>query len=71
MVLKLVNLREKITDVFNVIIQISFRSDPIKYEVDKEKGTLLVDRFMSTSNVLANIVMFHRHCMRMATRLIS
>ena len=61
MVLKLVNLRAELTDVFNVSFGISFRSAPIKYEVDKEKGTLLVDRFMLTSNALANIVMFHRH----------
>lgn len=61
MVLKLGTLREKLTDFFNVSIEISFRSDPIKYEVDKEKGALLIDRFMSTNNALANIVMFHRH----------
>ncbi len=34
---------------FNVIIEISMRSEPIKYEVDKESGALFVDRFMSTS----------------------
>ena len=61
MVLKLGTLREKLTDFFNVSIEISFRSDPIKYEVDKEKGALLIDRFMSTNNALANIVMFHSH----------
>jgi len=31
MVLKLVNLREKLTDVFDVIIEILFRSGLIKY----------------------------------------
>ena len=46
MVLKLGNLREELTDVFNIIFETSFRSAPIKYEVDKEKGALLVDRFM-------------------------
>jgi len=46
MVLKLVNLREELTDVFNVIFEISFTSAPIKYEVDIEKGALFVDRFM-------------------------
>lgn len=61
MVLKLVKCREELIDVFNVIFVISFCSDPIKYEVDKEKGALLVDQFMSTSNALANIAMFHRH----------
>ncbi len=34
---------------FNVIIEISMRSDPIKYEVDDESGAIFVDRFMSTA----------------------
>ncbi|QDX79894.1 inorganic pyrophosphatase [Denitratisoma sp. DHT3] len=34
---------------FNVIIEISMHSDPIKYEVDKESGAIFVDRFMSTA----------------------
>ncbi|WP_153116289.1 inorganic diphosphatase [Rhodocyclus tenuis] len=34
---------------FNVIIEIPMRSDPIKYEVDKESGAIFVDRFMSTA----------------------
>ncbi|MCX8087317.1 MAG: inorganic diphosphatase [Rhodocyclaceae bacterium] len=34
---------------FNVIIEISMRSDPIKYEVDKTSGAIFVDRFMSTA----------------------
>lgn len=33
----------------NVIIEIPSHSDPVKYEVDKATGTLMVDRFMSTS----------------------
>ncbi len=32
---------------FNVIIEIPMCSEPVKYEVDKETGTLCVDRFMS------------------------
>ena len=36
-------------DEFNVIIEIPMNADPIKYEVDKETGTLFVDRFMSTA----------------------
>ena len=32
----------------NVIIEIPARSEPIKYEVDKETGSLFVDRFLST-----------------------
>ena len=34
---------------FNVIIEITAHSDPVKYEVDKESGAIFVDRFMSTS----------------------
>lgn len=33
----------------NVIIEIPSRSDPIKYEVDKHTGLLMVDRFVATS----------------------
>lgn len=33
----------------NVIIEIPSRSDPVKYEVDKDTGTMFVDRFMSSS----------------------
>lgn len=34
---------------FNVIIEIPMRSDPVKYEVDKDSGAIFVDRFMSTA----------------------
>ncbi|MDR2837593.1 MAG: inorganic diphosphatase [Azonexus sp.] len=40
---------KSLPDDFNVIIEISAHSEPIKYEVDKESGALFVDRFMSTS----------------------
>ena len=33
----------------NVVIEIPFRSDPVKYEVDKETGALFVDRFLGTA----------------------
>lgn len=33
----------------NVIIEIPSRSDPVKYEVDKKTGTVMVDRFVATS----------------------
>lgn len=36
-------------DNVNVIIEIPMQSDPVKYEVDKETGLLVVDRFMSTA----------------------
>lgn len=32
----------------NVIIEIPANSNPVKYEVDKDSGSVLVDRFMST-----------------------
>jgi inorganic pyrophosphatase len=35
----------------NVIIEIPAQGAPVKYEVDKDSGTLFVDRFMSTSMV--------------------
>lgn len=40
---------EKITEDFNVIIEIPAHSDPVKYEIDKESGALMVDRFIGTA----------------------
>ena len=34
---------------FNVVIEISMHSEPIKYEVDKDSGAIFVDRFMCTA----------------------
>lgn len=34
---------------FNVIIEISANGTPVKYEMDKESGLLMVDRFMPTA----------------------
>ncbi len=36
-------------DEINVIIEIPANSEPVKYEVDKDTGALLVDRFMATA----------------------
>lgn len=33
----------------NVVVEIPALSDPVKYEVDKDSGTIMVDRFMATS----------------------
>ncbi|EKD53650.1 MAG: hypothetical protein ACD_60C00162G0005 [uncultured bacterium] len=33
----------------NVVIEIAAQSDPVKYEMDKKSGMLMVDRFVSTS----------------------
>lgn len=44
-----VSAGSKLPDAFNVIIEISAHSTPVKYEVDKESGALFVDRFMGTA----------------------
>ncbi|MFU8815084.1 MAG: inorganic diphosphatase [Pseudomonadales bacterium] len=36
-------------DEINVVVEIPAQTGPVKYEVDKETGTVFVDRFMSTS----------------------
>lgn len=33
----------------NVVVEIPMQSEPVKYEVDKDTGTLCVDRFLSTA----------------------
>ena len=38
-----------IPDDINVIIEISSNRDPIKYEIDKNSGMVMVDRFLATS----------------------
>jgi inorganic pyrophosphatase len=38
-----------VPDEVNVIIEIPTKSDPVKYEVDKNSGALFVDRFMATA----------------------
>src|SRR5574343_1843974 len=40
---------KNLPETFNVVIEIPAESDPIKYEVDKESGSLFVDRFMTTA----------------------
>jgi len=44
----LVSPGKDIPNDFNVIIEISAQSDPVKYEADKETGLLFVDRFIGT-----------------------
>lgn len=39
----------KAPDEVNVIIEIPANSEPVKYEVDKHSGAMIVDRFMATS----------------------
>ncbi|GJH42250.1 inorganic diphosphatase [Pasteurella canis] len=40
---------KELPDDIYVVIEIPANSDPIKYEVDKESGSLFVDRFMATA----------------------
>ncbi|MDR3491076.1 MAG: inorganic diphosphatase [Gammaproteobacteria bacterium] len=47
--LKSVSTGRNVPDDVNVVIEIPAHSDPVKYEVDKESGAIMVDRFMSTS----------------------
>lgn len=47
--LDLVDSGAGVPDDCNVIIEIPFGADPVKYEVDKATGGLFVDRFMATA----------------------
>ena len=40
---------KNLPDDINIIIEIPANADPIKYEVDKDSGAIMVDRFMGTS----------------------
>ena len=40
---------DHLPDEFNVIIEIPMNADPVKYEVDKDTGAVVVDRFMLTA----------------------
>lgn len=40
---------KSVPDDINVIIEIPQRADPVKYEVDKDSGAIMVDRFMGTA----------------------
>ena len=39
---------KKIPDDINVVIEIPAHTGPVKYEIDKESGTMQVDRFLAT-----------------------
>lgn len=47
--LELVPAGKELPDDIYVIIEIPANANPIKYEVDKETGSLFVDRFMATA----------------------
>ena len=40
---------KNVPDEVNVIIEIPQHADPVKYDVDKDSGALMVDRFMATA----------------------
>ena len=44
-----VSLGRNPPDEVNVIIEVPIGGEPIKYEMDKEAGALVVDRFLYTS----------------------
>ncbi len=49
MILDRVTPGKDVPNDVNVIIEIPARSDPVKYEVDKDTGAMFVDRFMNTA----------------------
>lgn len=49
MSLNSISAGENIPEKINVIIEIPMQGHPVKYEVDKESGALVVDRFMATA----------------------
>ncbi len=46
--LELVAAGRQVPDDVNVIIEIPAKGEPIKYEVDKDTGVVMVDRFVAT-----------------------
>src|SRR5579883_1222803 len=48
MSLKQIDSGRQVPNDVNVVIEIPSRSDPVKYEVDKKSGVLMVDRFVAT-----------------------
>jgi inorganic pyrophosphatase len=56
-------------DDVNVIIEVAIGGEPIKYELDKEAGTLVVDRFLYTPMRSRGIMAScHTLCPMTATR---
>src|SRR5579862_4549443 len=47
--LKLVKPGRDVPNDINVVIEIPSHSQPVKYEVEKESGVVMVDRFFTTS----------------------
>jgi inorganic pyrophosphatase len=56
-------------DELNVIIEVPLGGEPIKYELDKRSGALVVDRFLYTPSATQAITAsFRIHCAATATR---
>lgn len=47
--LESVSAGKSVPDDINVIIEIPTRGEPVKYELDKASGAMMVDRFMATA----------------------
>jgi len=47
MIIDNIAIGENVPEIVNVIIEIPAESSPVKYEIEKESGALVVDRFMS------------------------
>ena len=47
--LEAVSIGKDPPDIVNVVIEVPIGGEPIKYEMDKEAGALVVDRFLYTS----------------------
>ncbi len=44
-----IKLGDKFPEEFNAVIEIAAGLNPVKYELDKDSGALIVDRFVATS----------------------
>ncbi|MFM2200261.1 MAG: hypothetical protein RL769_316 [Pseudomonadota bacterium] len=46
--LEKISVGERAPDYVNVVIEVPMNADPVKYELDKESGAIMVDRFIAT-----------------------
>ena len=49
MIIEKIPLGEDVPNLVNVLIEVPLGGDPIKYELDKSSGALMVDRFLYTA----------------------
>lgn len=47
--LNIIGAGKNAPEEINVVIEVPMGSDPVKYELDKESGAIMVDRFVQTS----------------------